>query len=133
MDTHFLKIHTLKAVSTKKSLVESLRIWWAHFPQKFNLQLPLNYRVNKVSLLNKKLWKWNKRYPWVNIFILCIYPTAYFESNIMILAMLVGVWYNCVFLFRLLCVHHENVRPDMVVLGKALSGGMMPVSSSFST
>lgn len=24
--------------------------------------------------------------------------------------------------------YHENVRPDMVVLGKALSGGMYPVS-----
>ncbi|XP_071487763.1 ornithine aminotransferase, mitochondrial-like [Diadema antillarum] len=27
-----------------------------------------------------------------------------------------------------LCVDHENVRPDMVILGKALSGGMYPVS-----
>lgn len=23
---------------------------------------------------------------------------------------------------------HENVRPDMIVMGKALSGGMLPVS-----
>ncbi|KAF5403410.1 Ornithine--oxo-acid transaminase, partial [Paragonimus heterotremus] len=28
-----------------------------------------------------------------------------------------------------LCVDHENVRPDIVLLGKALSGGMMPVSA----
>ncbi|XP_071490492.1 ornithine aminotransferase, mitochondrial-like [Diadema antillarum] len=28
-----------------------------------------------------------------------------------------------------LCVDHENVRPDMVILGKALSGGMYPVSA----
>jgi ornithine--oxo-acid transaminase len=30
---------------------------------------------------------------------------------------------------KLLCVDHENVRPDILVLGKALSGGMMPVSA----
>ncbi|CAH1258157.1 ornithine aminotransferase, mitochondrial-like [Branchiostoma lanceolatum] len=29
---------------------------------------------------------------------------------------------------RRLCVDHENVRPDLVVLGKALSGGVLPVS-----
>ena len=27
-----------------------------------------------------------------------------------------------------LCVDHENVRPDIVCLGKALSGGFYPVS-----
>jgi ornithine--oxo-acid transaminase len=30
---------------------------------------------------------------------------------------------------RLLACDHENVTPDMVILGKALSGGMMPVSA----
>lgn len=30
---------------------------------------------------------------------------------------------------RRLCVDHENVRPDMVVLGKALSGGVYPISA----
>jgi len=30
---------------------------------------------------------------------------------------------------RLLCVQHDGVRPDIVTLGKALSGGMMPVSA----
>ncbi|CEO97136.1 unnamed protein product (mitochondrion) [Plasmodiophora brassicae] len=30
---------------------------------------------------------------------------------------------------RMLCVDHDNVRPDLVILGKALSGGMMPVSA----
>jgi ornithine--oxo-acid transaminase len=30
---------------------------------------------------------------------------------------------------RLLCCDHEGVRPDMVLLGKALSGGMLPVSA----
>lgn len=30
---------------------------------------------------------------------------------------------------RRLCVDHENVRPDLVVLGKALSGGVYPVSA----
>ena len=29
---------------------------------------------------------------------------------------------------KLLTAHHEDVRPDVVILGKALSGGMMPVS-----
>jgi ornithine--oxo-acid transaminase len=29
---------------------------------------------------------------------------------------------------RMLCCDHENVRPDIVTLGKALSGGMYPVS-----
>lgn len=28
-----------------------------------------------------------------------------------------------------LCCDHENVRPDMVVLGKALSGGLYPISA----
>ncbi|XP_077992697.1 ornithine aminotransferase, mitochondrial-like [Glandiceps talaboti] len=28
-----------------------------------------------------------------------------------------------------LCVDHENVRPDIVILGKALSGGLYPVSA----
>lgn len=28
-----------------------------------------------------------------------------------------------------LCVYHENVRPDIVLLGKALSGGVMPISA----
>lgn len=30
---------------------------------------------------------------------------------------------------RLLCVDHEEVRPDIVILGKALSGGVYPVSA----
>ncbi len=30
---------------------------------------------------------------------------------------------------KLLCCDHENVRPDIVILGKALSGGTMPVSA----
>jgi len=30
---------------------------------------------------------------------------------------------------KLLCAMHENVRPDMTLLGKALSGGFMPVSA----
>ncbi|XP_022899885.2 ornithine aminotransferase, mitochondrial-like [Onthophagus taurus] len=30
---------------------------------------------------------------------------------------------------KLLGVHHENVRPDIVCLGKALSGGMMAISA----
>ncbi len=29
---------------------------------------------------------------------------------------------------KMLCVDHEGVRPDLVVLGKALSGGVLPVS-----
>jgi len=30
---------------------------------------------------------------------------------------------------RLLAVNHENVRPDLLILGKALSGGVYPVSA----
>jgi ornithine--oxo-acid transaminase len=30
---------------------------------------------------------------------------------------------------KLLCCDHENVRPDILILGKALSGGFMPVSA----
>ena len=30
---------------------------------------------------------------------------------------------------RRLCVDHENVKPDILVLGKALSGGVMPISA----
>lgn len=30
---------------------------------------------------------------------------------------------------KMLCVQHEGVRPDVVLLGKALSGGAMPVSA----
>jgi ornithine--oxo-acid transaminase len=30
---------------------------------------------------------------------------------------------------KLLCVDHENVKPDILILGKALSGGMYPVSA----
>jgi len=30
---------------------------------------------------------------------------------------------------RMLCVEHDGVRPDMLVLGKALSGGTLPVSA----
>ena len=30
---------------------------------------------------------------------------------------------------KMLCCDHENVRPDVILLGKALSGGMMPVSA----
>src|SRR5690606_855229 len=30
---------------------------------------------------------------------------------------------------KLLAVDHENVKPDVLVLGKALSGGMYPVSA----
>ena len=30
---------------------------------------------------------------------------------------------------KLLACHHENVRPDILVLGKALSGGVFPVSA----
>lgn len=48
--------------------------------------------------------------------------------------------YNCIFIAdeiqtglsrtgRLLAVDHENVRPDILILGKALSGGVFPVSA----
>lgn len=30
---------------------------------------------------------------------------------------------------KMLCCDHENLRPDIVLLGKALSGGMMPISA----
>jgi ornithine--oxo-acid transaminase len=30
---------------------------------------------------------------------------------------------------KLLACNHENVKPDILILGKALSGGMMPVSA----
>ena len=30
---------------------------------------------------------------------------------------------------KMLCCDHENVRPDLLVLGKALSGGVLPVSA----
>jgi ornithine--oxo-acid transaminase len=30
---------------------------------------------------------------------------------------------------RMLAVDHERVRPDILILGKALSGGLMPVSA----
>jgi ornithine--oxo-acid transaminase len=30
---------------------------------------------------------------------------------------------------KLLCCDHENVRPDILILGKALSGGLLPVSA----
>ena len=30
---------------------------------------------------------------------------------------------------KMLCCDHENVRPDILILGKALSGGIMPVSA----
>ena len=30
---------------------------------------------------------------------------------------------------KMLCVDHENLRPDIVILGKALSGGVFPVSA----
>ncbi len=30
---------------------------------------------------------------------------------------------------KLLCCDHENVKPDILILGKALSGGTMPVSA----
>jgi ornithine--oxo-acid transaminase len=30
---------------------------------------------------------------------------------------------------KMLCADHEQVRPDILILGKALSGGMMPVSA----
>lgn len=30
---------------------------------------------------------------------------------------------------KMLAVHHDNVRPDIIVLGKALSGGLYPVSA----
>jgi ornithine--oxo-acid transaminase len=29
---------------------------------------------------------------------------------------------------KMLAVDHENVRPDILILGKALSGGVFPVS-----
>jgi ornithine--oxo-acid transaminase len=30
---------------------------------------------------------------------------------------------------KLLAVHHENVQPDILILGKAISGGMYPISA----
>ena len=30
---------------------------------------------------------------------------------------------------KLLCCDHENVKPDILILGKALSGGVMPISA----
>lgn len=48
--------------------------------------------------------------------------------------------YNCLFVAdevqtgigrtgKLLCCDHENVRPDIVLLGKAISGGVLPISA----
>ncbi|SDW79763.1 ornithine--oxo-acid transaminase [Lutibacter oricola] len=34
---------------------------------------------------------------------------------------------------QLLAVNHENVKPDILILGKALSGGVYPVSAVFSS
>jgi ornithine--oxo-acid transaminase len=34
---------------------------------------------------------------------------------------------------RMLCCDHEGVRPDVLILGKALSGGVMPVSAVLSS
>jgi ornithine--oxo-acid transaminase len=34
---------------------------------------------------------------------------------------------------KMLCCEHEDVRPDVVILGKALSGGMYPVSAVLSS
>ncbi|MBP8793742.1 MAG: ornithine--oxo-acid transaminase [Lutibacter sp.] len=34
---------------------------------------------------------------------------------------------------KLLAVHHENVQPDILILGKALSGGVYPVSAVLSS
>lgn len=31
---------------------------------------------------------------------------------------------------KMLCVDHDNVRPDILILGKALSGGLFPVSAA---
>ena len=31
---------------------------------------------------------------------------------------------------RMLCCDHEDVRPDILILGKALSGGVLPVSAA---
>ena len=30
---------------------------------------------------------------------------------------------------KMLCCDHEGIRPDMVILGKAISGGVLPVSA----
>ncbi|XP_065648123.1 ornithine aminotransferase, mitochondrial isoform X2 [Hydra vulgaris] len=30
---------------------------------------------------------------------------------------------------KLLCINYENTRPDIIILGKALSGGIMPISA----
>jgi ornithine--oxo-acid transaminase len=30
---------------------------------------------------------------------------------------------------KLVCVNHSNVKPDILVLGKSLSGGIMPISA----
>jgi ornithine--oxo-acid transaminase len=30
---------------------------------------------------------------------------------------------------KLLCVHYNDIMPDILILGKALSGGMMPISA----
>ncbi len=34
---------------------------------------------------------------------------------------------------KMLCCDHENVRPDILILGKALSGGVLPVSAVLSS
>ena len=34
------------------------------------------------------------------------------------------------YVHRMLACDHENVRPDLLVLGKALSGGVLPVRPS---
>ena len=30
---------------------------------------------------------------------------------------------------KLLCIDYENIKPDVIILGKALSGGLYPVSA----
>ena len=39
---------------------------------------------------------------------------------------------NYLFSLRRLCVDYENVKPDILILGKALSGGTLPVSAVLS-
>ena len=45
------------------------------------------------------------------------------ETNIYFLKLVMYI--HC----RRLAVDHENVKPDLLILGKALSGGVLPVSN----
>ena len=95
-----------------------------------NIFLFLSLCCSLIIIIKKKIFGFNNKRAWLPILI----SHLFYSSFLFLVTIFVypGIGFYIMRILSLqcrrLCCDHEEVRPDLVCLGKALSGGIMPVS-----